>query len=142
MCAVNAGVVVVDVSFALKWVITETYTTEAVTSLEDWREQGVDTIAPALFASTTGTPLERVNVPHAFQTHLPAHGLPVMRFHDLRHAAATLMLSSGEELFTVSKIMEHTTVAMTADLYGHLSDEAGGAVVNRIDARRQRNAAS
>ena len=46
----NAGVVVVDVSFALKWVVTEPFTPEAVAFLEDWREQGVELISPVLFA--------------------------------------------------------------------------------------------
>jgi integrase len=44
----------------------------------------------------------------------------VIRFHDLRHTAATLLLQHKVPLVNVSKILGHSSVAITADLYGHL----------------------
>ena len=43
------------------------------------------------------------------------------RSTNLRHGFATLMLESGEELANISKVLEHSTLATTADFYGHLT---------------------
>lgn len=49
-------------------------------------------------------------------------GLLGLRIHDLRHTAATLLLGSGADLKSVSRILGHASTVMTADLYGHVID--------------------
>jgi site-specific recombinase XerD len=56
----------------------------------------------AIFTSSTGTPLDGTNVLYRFQARIRAAGLQAMRFHDLRHRAASLLLSDGADLFTVN----------------------------------------
>lgn len=51
-------------------------------------------------------------------------GLPPMRFHDLRHLFASIQLDAGTPMAMVSKLMGHSTIAITADLYSHLMDDA------------------
>jgi len=51
-------------------------------------------------------------------------GLPVIRVHDLRHIAATIMINQGVPLAVVSKTLRHKNVATTIDLYGHLTRDA------------------
>jgi integrase len=46
--------------------------------------------------------------------------VPVIRFHDLRHTAASLMLNQGVPIFKVSKILGHARPSITSDIYGHL----------------------
>jgi integrase len=46
--------------------------------------------------------------------------LPPLSFHGLRHCAASLMLASGADIAVVSKLLGHASVAITADVYGHL----------------------
>ena len=46
-------------------------------------------------------------------------GLPHMRFHDLRHSAATLLLSMGVNPKVVQEILGHSTISMTLDVYSH-----------------------
>ncbi len=70
-----------------------------------------------VFATPAGQPLDSSNVLHAFQRTLARIGLPRQRFHDLRHACATLLLEQGEELGVVSKVLGHATVGTTADVY-------------------------
>jgi integrase len=87
-----------------------------------------------VFASPIGTPLDASNVLHALQTALAAAGLPRQRFHDLRHAFATLMIESGEDIAVISKILGHATLATTADIYAHLTPATSQRVADRMDA--------
>ncbi len=59
----------------------------------------------------------------SFQVQLRAAGLSRMRFHDLRHAHATLMLAAGVPLVTISKSLGHTSIATTAAVYAHVLPE-------------------
>jgi integrase len=47
-------------------------------------------------------------------------GLTHMRFHDLRHSAATLLLSMGVNPKVVQEILGHSTISMTMDVYSHV----------------------
>jgi integrase len=47
-------------------------------------------------------------------------GLPPIRFYDLRHTAATLMLLKGIHPKVVSEMLGHTTIGITLDLYSHV----------------------
>lgn len=87
-----------------------------------------------VFASTVGTPLDGHNVTHELQTALARLGLPRQRFHDLRHAFATLMLEDGEELAVVSRALGHSTITTTADVYLHTTP----AMLERAAARMDR----
>lgn len=57
-------------------------------------------------------------------------GLPSIRAHDLRHLAATIMLSSGVPIAMVSKTLRHKNLATTVDLYGHLTQEVAQEAVD------------
>ncbi|MSP23119.1 MAG: site-specific integrase [Dehalococcoidia bacterium] len=60
--------------------------------------------------------------------------LPRMRFHDLRHGAASLMLAQGVPLSTISDILGHSGIRITADTYAHLTDELKRDAANATDA--------
>jgi integrase len=47
-------------------------------------------------------------------------GLPDVRFHDLRHSAATLLLSKGAHPKVVQEILGHSEIGMTMDIYSHV----------------------
>lgn len=75
-----------------------------------------------VFCTPVGTHLRDTNVrDYAFRTLLKKAGLPHTRIHDLRHTAATLLLEDGVSVLAVSKMLGHTTVSMTMDLYGHVT---------------------
>jgi integrase len=57
-----------------------------------------------------------------FQELLETCGLPKIRFHDLRHTAASLMLNNGIPPIVVSRRLGHSKVSTTLDVYGHLLD--------------------
>lgn len=62
-----------------------------------------------------------------------AAGFPKLRFHDLRHSAVPLWISMGANLLQVSRWLGHSSVKITADLYGHLFPETNAAVIDRLD---------
>lgn len=66
-----------------------------------------------------GRPYSASHVYHEFRDCLERAGLRPMRFHDLRHVAASLMLASGCEIPVVSRILGHSTPAITAIIYAH-----------------------
>ena len=79
----------------------------------EWTE-----LLPGLvFTTAIGTPLTGTTVTNRFQWTLKNKGLPARRFHDLRHGCATLLLASGVDLKTVSAILGHSTIAITANTY-------------------------
>ncbi len=92
-----------------------------------WRDYGL------VFTTETGTPLDRHNlVERAFKPLLKKAGLPEIRFHDLRHTCATLLLSRGVHPKIVQELLGHATIAITLDTYSHvlpgMGDTAAGAM--------------
>jgi integrase len=60
--------------------------------------------------------------------------LPPIPVHDLRHLAATIMLSAGVPIAMVSKTLRHKNLATTVDIYGHLTQEAAQEAVDATAA--------
>jgi integrase len=73
-----------------------------------------------VFASPLGGPMDAGNLRRAFARLLHRAALPRIRFHDLRHTAATLMLTAGVHPKVVSERLGHATVALTLDTYSHV----------------------
>ncbi len=69
-----------------------------------------------------------------FQGVIKKASLPHMRFHDLRHRAATILLQAKVQLKTVQELLGHSTIATTADIYSHVSLEMRGEAVNKMDS--------
>jgi integrase len=89
---------------------------EEIDSVGDlWRENGL------IFASEAGEPLRRQYVTaRRFKPLLRRAGLPQIRFHDLRHTCATLLLSENVNPKVVSEMLGHASIAITLDTYSHV----------------------
>lgn len=74
-----------------------------------------------VFADEAGGPTSPDRLRWAFQRVLAQAGLPRIRFHDLRHTAATLLLGRGVHPKIVSEMLGHSTIAITLDLYSHVT---------------------
>ena len=80
-----------------------------------YRDQGL------VFASQIGTPMNRQNLnSRSFKPLLERTGLPNIRFHDLRHTCATLLLGQGVHPKFVQELLGHATIAITLDTYSHV----------------------
>ena len=94
---------------------------------ERWEENDL------IFPSSIGTPLDQYNLYHKFKTLIQISGLPEIRFHDLRHTAASLMLNHGIPPIIVSRRLGHSKVSITLDIYGHLIQEMQNEAAELID---------
>ena len=68
----------------------------------------------------TGEPLNPCVVTHNFHKLAMSAGLSGVRFHDLRHTFASLMLLRGAKPKVISEALGHASVAFTMDVYSHI----------------------
>ena len=73
-----------------------------------------------VFTWPDGRPISPDYVTEKFSALLKKHGLPHIRFHELRHSCASLLLSNGFGLKDVQEWLGHSDIKMTANIYGHL----------------------
>ena len=79
-----------------------------------WRESNL------VFCTGIGTPLDGPNVTHRLQRLLHDAELPRMRFHDLRHACASLLLFKGIHPRVVMETLGHSQISLTMNTYSHV----------------------
>jgi integrase len=95
---------------------------ERARSNGSWRDYGL------VFPNTLGGYADYTNlVPRHFKPLLRRAGLPNIRFHDLRHTCATLLLIRGVHPKIVSEMLGHSSVSITLDVYSHVIPGLGDA---------------
>jgi integrase len=77
-----------------------------------------------VFATRTGEPVDPRNLQRSVQIAGKRAGLPKASPHTLRHSAATTMLEAGIPIHVVSRQLGHSSINITVDIYGHVSDHA------------------
>jgi integrase len=79
-----------------------------------------------VFATEVGTPLEPSNIDRrSFKSLLKKAGLPDIRFHDLRHTCATVLLSEGVNPKFVQELLGHADIKLTLGTYSHFLPSMG-----------------
>ncbi|MCH7662279.1 MAG: site-specific integrase [Chloroflexi bacterium] len=86
-----------------------------------------------VFPSTIGTPMDRDHLRRRYKRLLKKAGLPDIRFHDLRHTAAALMLNNNIPVIVVSRRLGHAQPSITLDVYGHLMPTKQREVASLMD---------
>jgi len=87
-----------------------------------------------VFCRPAGIPLDPREFTRHFHTLLRQAGVPPIRLHDARHTFATLMLELGESPKTVQTMLGHSSVAITLDIYSHVSLELEKRAASRLNA--------
>jgi integrase len=86
-----------------------------------YRELGEElTLDSLVFATVEGEPIDPGVLSHAFSRIAKRAGLEGLRFHDLRHSFASLMLLRGAKPKVISEALGHSSVAFTMDVYSHI----------------------
>ena len=80
------------------------------------------TLDDLIFASVEGKPIDPGVLTHNFSRIVTRAGLSNVRFHDLRHTFASLMLLRGAKPKVISEALGHSSVAFTMDVYSHIID--------------------
>lgn len=90
--------------------------------------------AGLVFVAQDGAPLDQSTATRALQHSIAAAGLPPMRFHDLRHAYATLALQAGAGLREVMEGLGHSNIGTTGDVYAHVAPATLRRVADDLEA--------
>jgi integrase len=93
-----------------------------------WQDSG------RVFTREDGSPLRRGWLYEHFKVLVRKAGLPPIRFHDLRHGTATMLLAAGQPIKVISEILGHSTSAFTADVYAEVAQELADAAAAAIAA--------
>ena len=111
------------VALLQRWRTTQT--TEQQTAGNLW--QGDGTGRDYVFTTALGGPVEPQNVLRTVRTAATVAGLHGVTVHSLRHTYATTALLNGIPLKVVSSNLGHASIQVTADIYGHVTDDAAQA---------------
>jgi integrase len=93
----------------------------------EWKETGL------VFTTWFGTALEPRNVVRSFKSILKKAELPDIRFHDLRHTCATLLLVQGVHPRVVMEILGHSQISLTMNTYTHVAPQAQNQAAGLMD---------
>ncbi|HXG90548.1 MAG TPA: tyrosine-type recombinase/integrase [Vicinamibacterales bacterium] len=94
----------------------------------EWQDSGL------VFTSPIGTALDPRNATRDFPAMLAAAKLPVVRFHDLRHTAATLLLTQGVDPRTIMETLGHSQISLTMNTYSHVLPALQAEAAAKMDA--------
>lgn len=90
--------------------------------------------SPWVFPRTNGEPIDRHSLINCFRPLLKRAGLPeTTRFHDLRHASASLLLAAGTHPVVVQERLGHSRIAVTLDVYSHSIPSMGRDAAHTMD---------
>jgi integrase len=88
-----------------------------------------------VFCTEVGTPRDPSDLVRHFKRMLANAELPSsIRFHDLRHSAASLLLAQGVPLRTIMEMLGHSTITLTANLYSHVAPTLLRDAADKMDA--------
>ena len=87
-----------------------------------------------VFTNVVGQPVAESTLRLVYRAALKRAGLPRIRFHDLRHTAATIALGRGVHPKVVSEMLGHSRIAVTLDLYSHVTPTMQREAVAAMDA--------
>ena len=87
-----------------------------------------------MFTDEIGRPLTSFHVSRRFRKLLHLAGLPPMRYHDLRHGAASLMAAQGVPARVAMEILGHAQISTTMNIYTHIAPELQKDAAERISS--------
>ena len=96
---------------------------------EKWKGEGWRLV----FTSTIGTPLDPRNLTDRYKALLERAGLPAIRFHDLRHSCASLLIAQGVPMEIVKETLGHSQISLTINTYVHMLPETQRQAADAMD---------
>jgi integrase len=121
-------------TIALSGIVVEELRAHRIKQAQELLRLGLR-VTDATFICTRedGQPLQPLTLTHDWDRKLAKTALPRIRFHDLRHAHATHLLSSGVHPKVASERLGHSKIGITLDLYSHVLPGMQEDAVARVD---------
>lgn len=94
----------------------------------EWADNGL------VFTTQTGAPIEPRNATRGFKRVLARAGIREIRFHDLRHSCATLLLVQGVSPRVVMEMLGHSQISLTMNTYSHVLPALQREAAARLEA--------
>ncbi|MEU3201925.1 tyrosine-type recombinase/integrase [Streptomyces sp. NPDC006996] len=98
-----------------------------------WKDSGL------IFVTPTGGPIDPANMTRRFGPFLDRAGLRRIRFHDLRHSTATLLLEQGVDLVVIKELLGHAHIGVTAGVYAHVRIRLQRQAIDTLKSSQQRD---
>ena len=92
-----------------------------------------------VFTTAIGTPIDPAVLTHRWEQIRREIGAPKARLHDLRHTVASIGLRESSDILAVSRLLGHSRVSTTTDIYGHDLTDGGRDVVGLMGGLLGRN---
>jgi integrase len=106
---------------------------EQKNAMEGWEDSGF------VFTTSIGTPINPGNLARAYKALIRRSGVTNIRFHDLRHTAASLSIRRGDSAKLVADRLGHTNVSFTMNTYVHIFDDQRRAAAFGLEDLKQAN---
>ena len=92
-----------------------------------------------IFSRKNGQPIQPTTLTVTFHNIMKKSNVPKIRFHDLRHTHATLLLEAGVSLKEVQERLGHSSIKMTGDIYAHVTEEMKSNASKKFSEYMQKN---
>ena len=86
-----------------------------------------------VFTENDGSTLKQRGFMDKYHEFLEKYGISNIRFHDLRHTFASLLLEAGESPKIIQELLGHTSITTTMDIYTHISKQSKIKTVKALD---------
>lgn len=86
-----------------------------------------------IFANEFGKPIRPDSISQWWRRFTTKHNLRHIRFHELRHTSATLLINEGVHAKVISERLGHADISTTMNIYGHVLNEADQAAATHFD---------
>lgn len=96
---------------------------------ENYLDQGF------VFADEIGQHLQQRDFMKEYRQFLNKYDVSYVRFHDLRHTFATLLIESDVSMKLVQELLGHSTITTSMDIYAHVSEKKKEQVINKLQER-------
>ena len=86
-----------------------------------------------IFKNPNGVPYRPDSLTRSFKRALERHGLPPMRYHDLRHSTASILVDKGWDINSIKEWLGHADISTTANIYAHMSKKKKVSLAKDLD---------
>ena len=105
-----------------------------VAKLKEWKLACSPNVNNLVFPNKAGNPINHNNlIQRHFYPALEKAGLPKIRFHDLRHTYASLLIEQGENIKYIQSQLGHSSPTVTLNVYAHLMKSVNQEAASKLE---------